>query len=300
MASSEPSSGSAPEGADYATWLGKSELAFDTLEPARSNALEASLGHAGDRAAGDRLPLLHHWLYFWNVQPPRLLGEDGHPGQGGLLPPHPLPRRMWAGGRLRFLQPLKLGDAVSRKSTIRSIDTKQGRSGKLVFLTIVHEIGGSDGLAIVEEQDIVYREPAPSAASAAGACATGQEAPAGSWQEVVDPDPVLLFRYSALTMNGHRIHYDGDYTRNVEGYPGLVVQGPLQATLLAALGQKHAEAEITGFEFKGQSPAFAGAPLVLCGEPSATGANLWSEQNGRKAMVASIAWDRPAAPTSIR
>src|SRR5262249_11704412 len=153
--------------------------------------------------------LLHHWLYFWNVQPPAGLGVDGHPAKGGFLPPVSLPRRMWAGGRLKFHAPLLLGETVTKTSTILKVEAKSGKSGNLVFVTVEHKLAGGKGLAITEEQDIVYREPA-AAGSIAGPVDT-DEAPAAAWRREIDPNTVLLFRYSALTMNGHRIHYDRPY-----------------------------------------------------------------------------------------
>ncbi|MFT4025222.1 MAG: MaoC family dehydratase N-terminal domain-containing protein [Novosphingobium sp.] len=271
---------------DFSAWVGKSETAVDVLEPARSNALRAALGDPAPLAEGDDLPLLHHWLYFWNVQPPAGLGTDGHPAKGGFLPPVPLPRRMWAGGRLRFLAPLKLGERVTRTSTILKVEQKAGKSGTLVFVTVRHELTGGGGLAISEEQDLVYRDAAAPGSIPAPA-ASGPE-PTAPWRSDVMPDPVLLFRYSALTMNGHRIHYDRPYAMGEEAYPGLVVHGPLQATLLIDLANRHAGKPVTGFDFRGQVPAFAGTTLNVCGEPTAEGASVWTEQSGGKNMVATV------------
>jgi 3-methylfumaryl-CoA hydratase len=271
---------------DFSAWVGKSETAVDVLEPARSNALRGALGDAAPLAAGDALPLLHHWLYFWNVQPPRALGTDGHPAKGGFLPPVPLPRRMWAGGRLQFLQPLRLGEQVTKTSTILKVESKTGRSGTLVFVTVRHELTGSGGLAISEEQDLVYREAAAPGSIPAPA-ASGPE-PLAAWRSDVLPDPVLLFRYSALTMNGHRIHYDRPYAMDDEAYPGLVVHGPLQATLLIGLASRELGRPITGFDFRGQTPAFAGTRLDICGDPGEAGATVWTEQAGAKNMVATV------------
>lgn len=271
---------------DFTAWIGNTETVSDTLEPARSNALRAALGETEALATGDPLPPLHHWLYFWDVRAPKGLGVDGHPARGGFLPPVPLPRRMWAGGRLTFHAPLKLGDEVSRRSTIANVTQKEGRSGKLVFVTMQHEFSGPAGLAVAEEQDIVYREAAaPGSIKAPGEGATAPEAP---WRREVMPDPVLLFRYSALTMNGHRIHYDRPYAMNEEAYPALVVQGPLQATLLADIAQHHLNAALTSFDFRGQSPAFDGAMLHVCGQSEENGkTKLWTEQGGSTCMVAS-------------
>lgn len=271
---------------DYSGWVGRTEQAADVLEPARSNALRAALGEPRLLAAGEALPLLHHWLYFWDVRPPAGLGPDGHPARGGFLPPVPLPRRMWAGGRVQFLRDLRLGEQVTRTSTILKVEAKSGRSGELVFVTVRHELAGSEGPAIVEEQDIVYREPA--APGSATPPPPDAEPPAASWRHELTPDPVLLFRYSALTMNGHRIHYDRPYAMGEEAYPALVVHGPLQATLLAALGAAKLKSPAVGFEFRGQTPAFDGSPLHVCGEPTETGASLWTEQGGRKCMTATL------------
>ncbi|WCT75179.1 MaoC family dehydratase N-terminal domain-containing protein [Sphingomonas naphthae] len=271
---------------DFSAWAGRSEQAIDTLEPARSNALNAATGDLAVGAAGDPLPLLHHWLYFWDVRPPEGLGIDGHPARGGFLPPVPLPRRMWAGGRLKFLQPLLLGEQVARTSTILKVEAKSGKTGDLVFVTVRHELTGGAGLAIVEEQDIVYRGAA--APGSIAPTATGIAPGAASWRQDVLPDTILLFRYSALTMNGHRIHYDRPYAIDEEAYPALVVHGPLQATLLAALATKNVAAPVTGFDFRGQSPAFDGVPLHVCGGPTEDGASLWTEQGGTRNMVATI------------
>ena len=270
---------------DFSAWVGKQEQLVDVLDPARSNALRAALGDAAPLAAGAVMPLLHHWLYFWDVRPPAGIGVDGHPARGGFLPPVPLPRRMWAGGRLSFHAPLRLGEEVRKTSKILKVEAKSGKSGNLVFVTVEHRLEGGAGLAIVEEQDIVYREAA--AAGSISAPASGP-VPQAAWVEAVDPTTVLLFRYSALTMNGHRIHYDLPYAMDEEAYPGLVVHGPLQATILAELGARKCGRPVTAFDFRGQTPAFAGTRLDVCGEASEGGARLWTEQGGAKCMVATI------------
>jgi 3-methylfumaryl-CoA hydratase len=271
---------------DFSAWVGKSEQLVEVLEPARSNALRAALGEAEALAAGAELPLLHHWLYFWNVQPPAGLGPDGHPAKGGFLPPISLPRRMWAGGRLKFHAPLLLGEQVTKTSTILKIEAKSGKSGELVFVTVEHKLSGSQGLAITEEQDIVYRE---SAAGTVPAPVDTDEVPAAAWRREVDPNTVLLFRYSALTMNGHRIHYDRPYATGEEAYPALVVHGPLQATLLADLAVKNLGGrKLATFDFRGMSPAFDGTTLQVCGDASEGGASLWTQQGATKNMAASV------------
>lgn len=271
---------------DFSAWVGKSETVTDVLEPARSNALRAALGEDGILKAGDAMPQLHHWLYFWNVVAPAGLGPDGHPAKGGFLPPVPLPRRMWAGGRLKFVAPLHLGEAVTKVSTIKSVTAKSGKSGDLVFVTVEHQLSNAAGLAIIEEQDLVYKgETAPGALKAP---ASEGPAPSAPWQASVMPDTVLLFRYSALTMNGHRIHYDLPYAMDEEAYPALVVHGPLQATLLADLASKSLGKPLATFDFRGQVPAFAGTRLDICGEPADVGGAFWTEQSGGKNMVATV------------
>jgi 3-methylfumaryl-CoA hydratase len=274
---------------DYSTWIGRQEVVADTLEAPRASALRAALGVAEPLHLGETLPTLYHWLYFWNVLPPTALGPDGHPAKGGFLPPIPLPRRMWAGGRIKFLNPLIIGERVTRTSTILKIETKIGKSGTLVFVTIEHQLSGEASLSLVEEQDIVYREPAPAAASSPPT--NSSTLPSSEWHRSINPDPILLFRYSALTMNGHRIHYDRPYATNTENYPALVVHGPLQATLMADLFERNAQKTVTGFEFRGQSPAYDTAPLSICGTATVGGANLWTEQGGVKAMVATATFD---------
>ncbi len=269
---------------EFNDWVGRSQSVTDMLAPARSNALSVALGGDGDLKSGDALPLLHHWLYFWDIKPPAALGPDGHPARGGFLPPVPLPRRMWAGGRLSFLHPLHLGSQVTRTSTITAISEKTGRSGTLVFVTVRHELDSGKGVAVSEEQDLVYREPAAGTVPAPVAAPP----PAAPWLEQVEADPVLLFRYSALTMNGHRIHYDRPYAMGEEAYPALVVHGPLQATLLVQLAARNLGAPITGFDFRGQQPAFDGVPLYVCGEPAEGGANVWTQQGEAKNMVATV------------
>ncbi|TVV77268.1 FAS1-like dehydratase domain-containing protein [Sphingomonas solaris] len=271
---------------DFSAWVGRTEEVPDSLDPARSSALLAALGDATRLDCGAPLPLLHHWLYFWDVRPPEGLGIDGHPARGGFLPPVALPRRMWAGGRLRFVRPLILGERVTRTSTILKVEAKSGRSGDLVFVTVEHVLAGGQGPAVIEQQDIVYK----GAASPGSVAAPGSDVePAGAaWRQDVFPDAVLLFRYSGLTMNGHRIHYDRPYAMDEEAYPALVVQGPLQATLLAGLAARRLDAPITAFDFRGQQPAFDGTMLHVCGAPTGSGATLWTEQGGTKNMIATV------------
>lgn len=269
---------------EFEDWIGRSQSVTDVLEPARSNALDVALGGDGAGKTGDALPLLHHWLYFWDVKPPQGLGLDGHPAKGGFLPPVPLPRRMWAGGRVTFVKPLLLGQTVTKTSTIIAIKEKTGSTGRLVFVTVRHDLDAGGGVAVSDEQDLVYREPA----SAMLPAPVAGPAPDAAWREEVSPDPMLLFRYSALTMNGHRIHYDRPYAMEEEAYPGLVVHGPLQATLLCSLAARNLDAPVTGFDFRGQQPAFDGVPLHVCGQATEDGAEVWTQQGGGKNMVATV------------
>lgn len=250
----------------YETFIGRSEEHQDRVAAAAIAGLAATLDLAPETAApGGFLPPLWHWMLFQTWAPASALGPDGHPRRGGFLPPiHDLARRMWAGGRLVFRAPLATGAALRRTSTILAIRETSGGSGRLVFVTVRHVIEGENGPAIEEEQDIVYRGADGAAVRAARA---EPPPPAGAFARTVTPDAVMLFRYSALTGNGHRIHYDLDYVTKVEGYPGLIVHGPLQATLLADLLRRHAPAgaKLAKISFRGQRPAFHDRPLTLVG-----------------------------------
>src|SRR5271154_6029379 len=216
--------------ADLRKWVGKTESASDQITATPLAALSATLDIEAPRPlAGDSVPPLWHWLYFLETHRQSQLSPDGHAKLGGFLPPVPLPRRMWAGGRFEFRRPLCVGETFTRTSRITGVQQKEGRTGTLVFVVVRHEIGNAEGIALTEEQDLVYREhPKPGAPASAP-----QPAPSNAtWERKVQADDVLLFRYSALTFNGHRIHYDRRYATEVEGYPGLVVHGPLIATML--------------------------------------------------------------------
>ncbi|MDT3678457.1 MAG: MaoC family dehydratase N-terminal domain-containing protein [Burkholderiaceae bacterium] len=277
-------------------WIGRSERSVDRVDVARVVQLGATLERGDVRGEpGEALPPLWHWMFFAPAAPASQLGPDGHPRRGGFLPPVPLPRRMWAGGRLAFSHPLRVGGDIARDSRIMDVSGKQGRSGSLVFVTVAHEISDARGVAIREEHDIVYRDepPAPSAASAPGAPASKEPAGARTDEQFsrrIVPDPVLLFRYSAVTFNGHRIHYDRSYVTGVEGYPGLVVHGPLIATLLLELlHRERPAARVARFEFKAVRPLFDTNAFEVCG--CATGErsfDLWArDHEGRLAMQAS-------------
>ncbi|KAF1045167.1 MAG: Mesaconyl-C(4)-CoA hydratase [Herbaspirillum frisingense] len=268
-------------------WVDKSETHEDHINPAFAAALAATIDGPRRPGAGDALPPLWHWIYFWTVCPQSEVGADGHPKRGGFLPPVPLPRRMWAGGRLRFETPLPIGAAAHKTSRIASVDVKHGRTGALAFVTVQHTIGHGGRACIVEEHDIVYREmPQPGAAPVAPKVAPAD----AQWRRRVDPDPVLLFRYSALTFNGHRIHYDRSYVTGVEGYPGLIVHGPLIATLLAdLLAREMPQAVLREFNFRAVGSLFDTEGFELCGKLAADGksAELWAQNlRGELAMQA--------------
>ena len=245
-------------------WIGRSESRTDLIAATPVAALSATLDRADPvPVAGIALPPLWHWLYFTPLTRHSELGEDGHAKRGGFLPPVPLPRRMWAGGRLEFLQPLQVGETITRTSTIKDVTIKQGRSGSLVFVCVKHDFSSAHGLALSEEHDIVYRDaPLPGAPAPDPTPAPRDE----QFGREIVPDPVLLFRYSALTFNGHRIHYDRSYVTGVEGYPGLVVHGPLIATLLLdVLRRNLPEARVKRFSFKAVRPTFDIHPFTVCG-----------------------------------
>ena len=268
-------------------WVGRTEVKQDVIQPGLADALAATLDRAAPR---DGLPPLWHWIYFWTAVPASEVGADGHPQRGGFLPPVPLPRRMWAGGRLTFTAPLALGQPATRTSRILDVSAKNGATGTLAFVTVRHEIAQGGRVAVTEEHDIVYRGmPQPGAAAP-----VGKPAPAdAAWSREILPDPVLLFRYSALTFNGHRIHYDRSYVTEVEGYPGLIVHGPLIATLLLDLLHRHMpDATVAQFSFRAVGPLFDIEPFTVCGQPGEDGRSvkLWAKNSrGELAMQAEAA-----------
>jgi 3-methylfumaryl-CoA hydratase len=260
-------------------WTGRSQTEHDLISAAPLRLLRATLDLPEDSTSAE-VPPLWHWLYFLPSARQSQLGEDGHPQRGGFLPPVPLPRRMWAGGQLEFFDTLKVGDAASRTSTIDEVTLKSGRTGELCFVKVRHELSSARGLALREFHDIVYRpNPLPGVATPVHEAAPVDDAASGevSWRETVTPDDVLLFRYSALTFNGHRIHYDRRYVTQVEGYPGLIVHGPLMATLLAGLGTRmNPGRKVAAFSFRAIKPVFDLHTFDVCGTPDGQdGASLW-------------------------
>lgn len=263
-------------------WIGRTEVVTDTATPTPYAALSATFDREAERPGpGTPLPALWHWLYFLPLHRQSDIGPDGHAKRGGFLPPVPLPRRMWAGSQFQFHKPLRIGDVMTRTSTIDSVSEKSGRTGPLVFVKVRHEvrIGHQQEVALTEFHDIVYREaarpddvaPPPKAASASSV-----------WEKKWVPDDVLLFRYSALTFNGHRIHYDRKYVTEVEGYPGLIVHGPMVATLLLdLLRHEMPDATVERYEFRAVRPVFDINHFYVCGEPLPDGKTirLWAKDH---------------------
>jgi len=252
-------------------WVGGGETREDTLSVRHARLMAATLGLPQEEfEAGTPLPPLWHWLYFLEAFPPTELGRDGHPARGGFLPPVPLPNRMWAGGNVFFHADLPLGAKVEKRSRIESVEHKQGRSGELVFVAVLHEMLHQGQVAVSETHDIVYKEPAPPAART-----TALPMPEATHSKPFIPNSTTLFRYSALTFNGHRIHYDVDYCRDVEGYDNLVIHGPLNATMLAGYAQQVAGHPLKRFRYRALQPSLIGDELSVNAAPDDNGLALW-------------------------
>ena len=270
------------DSAGLQAWIGRSQTVHDVVHPTPVIALAATLDHAAAPVlAASLLPPLWHWLYFLPMHRQSDIGPDGHAQRGGFLPPVPLPRRMWAGSQFDFRSPLRVGDALARTSTIEQVTTKHGRSGPLVFVKVRHEVhcNGAAEPALLEWHDIVYRDAQRPDDAAPPPV---QAAHGAAWQREIMVDAVLLLRYSALTFNGHRIHYDRPYATGVEGYPGLVVHGPLIATLLLDLLRRQMpEADVAGFHFKAVRPTFDLHAFSINGQLQADGKTiaLWAQDH---------------------
>lgn len=280
-----------PDIAHLRQWIGREDRAADRISPQMVKAFRAMLDQEpGEPEAGEPAPLAIHWCLAPLTAPMAALGPDGHPARGGFLPPVPLPRRMWAGGELRLADRLLVDDQVERLSTIEAVELKKGRSGPLCFVTVRHEFSTGRGTAIVERQDIVYRpaNKAPAAPTTPEAQSALADRPAAERSWRVEASPVLLFRYSALTFNGHRIHYDRSYCQDEEFYPGLVVHGPLQATLLLNLATAMQDGRPPGlFRFRGVHPLFDGAAFTVNARRDGDRLDLWTaDATGRKTMTA--------------
>jgi 3-methylfumaryl-CoA hydratase len=279
-------------------WIGRSETLADRCDAARVRQLAASLDlDPAPFTDGAELPPLWHWIFATPVSPLREAGPDGHPARGGFLPPVPLPRRMWAGSQLEWLRAPRLGEPLRRDSIVESVEMKQGRSGTLVFVKVRHEWTGSGAPLVREGQDIVYRDAPPAARAAPNPPA---EPPA--WREplganparcALAPNEVLLFRYSALTFNSHRIHYDRRYCLEVEGYPGLVVHGPLMATVMATLAWLQAGRRMPrSFSFRALAPVFDGETIgVTCARDGAAAKTEVRKADGTLAQAGEMAWN---------
>ena len=272
----------------FDAWLGKQESRTDCVAAAPLHRLAALLDHEVPPWQQNELPPLGHWLFHSTDARQSQLGADGHPQKGGFMPPIPLPRRMWAGSRIRFLKSIGIGADITRNSTIVSCDVKNAASGEMVLLTLRHEIVHEGQVAIEEHQDIVYRGKADPAQEARPR--SNVEVPVAQATRRCHANAELLFRYSALTFNAHRIHYDRDYARTEEHYPGLVVQGPLLATLLVDhFLRSQPAARVTGFSFRARAPVFDAEAFDLCMARNAAGADLWvAGADGQTRMTAQI------------
>lgn len=270
-------------------WVGQQQEAMQRVDCFPARALAGLLDWDDVPKDGDDLPMPWHWLYFLEAPASAATASDGHPQRGGFLPPVPLPKRMWASGEIAAEFPLKIGQEACKRSTVKSVELKRGRSGTLVFVTVEHVLSQNDRTCLRELQHIVYREAQASAAPLSAAHSAQDVA---QWRRELRPDPVMLFRFSALTFNGHRIHYDRDYAMGTESYPGLVVQGPLLATLLMDLLRRHCpKARISRFNFRTMRPAFDGDALVLNGyeNDGGLGARLWtSDASGVAGMDVNV------------
>ncbi len=272
---------------DFRAWVGRQEQLEDPLSWVQAQAAQAMLDDAAAPLAdGDALPLPWHWFHFLPRAAQAALDTDGHPQRGGFLPPIPYPRRMFAGARMQVHQPLRVGVPAQRQGVIRDVVLKSGKSGALAFVTVAYRYLQHGVLCLEEEQDIVYRE-------AGGPVAAPQPAelpplPAGCWSHTLQPDTRLLFRFSALTFNAHRIHYDRAYAADVEGYPGLVVHGPLTAVLLLQLVRQNTPRAVAAFSFRGLAPLFDLGPIHLLGRPEPGAVELEARgPDGAVALAAS-------------
>ena len=270
-------------------WIGRSTQASDIVTAQLVKGLRATLfQEIGEPKPGDAAPWTVHWCLAQPVFPMSQLSQDGHPTRGGFLPPVPLPRRMWAGGELEFFDSMRVGDEVTRTSRIADVTMKAGSTGVLCFVSVDHLVTTPRGTALRERQDIVYRDMSTSSAPAKPAAPP----PVAKHRESHMADPVLLFRYSALTFNGHRIHYDVHYVTRVEGYPGLIFHGPLQAAFIVELAAKlHGGAPPKKFSYRGLQPLFEGSEFSVNANDAGTGMELWTANSaGQPTMKGTATW----------
>jgi 3-methylfumaryl-CoA hydratase len=269
-------------------WIGRSAEVSDTVTAQLVKGLRATLfQEIGEPKPGDAAPFTTHWCLGQPVYPMSELGPDGHPSRGGFLPPVPLPRRMWAGGELEFIDTLRVGDETKRVSRISDVTLKTGSTGTLCFVSVAHEVTTPRGVAIRERQDIVYRDVGGAAPAKAP-----PPPPVAKHRETHVADPVLLFRYSALTFNGHRIHYDRDYVTKVEGYPGLIFHGPLQATFIVEMAAKLRGGQPPKkLNYRGVQPLFEGSEFSINANPTDAGMELWTANAaGQPTMKGTTTW----------
>jgi 3-methylfumaryl-CoA hydratase len=271
-------------------WVGRSAEATDIVTSQLTKGLRATLFQdIGEPVTGDVAPYTVHWCLGQPVFPHDQLGPDGHPTRGGFLPPVPLPRRMWAGGEIEFIDPLRVGDLATRVSTISDVTPKSGSTGQLCFVSVEHVVTTPRGTAIRERQDIVYRE---ATTTSSGAPSKAPPPPPTAQHTTTHvSDPVLLFRYSALTFNGHRIHYDRDYVTKVEGYPGLIFHGPLQAALLVEFAAKLKGKAPAKFSYRGVQPLFEGSEFSVNANDKDGGLDVWTANaDGQPTMKGIATW----------
>jgi len=268
-------------------WIGRTDSATEILAPALVRQFNATFDRSSGEAPGDLAPLLIHFCLAQPAVPTCSLGPDGHAARGGFLPPVPLPRRMWAGGEFTFHGDIRVGDEVTRLSRVQDVVLKQGRTGPLCFVTVLHEVSANGTPVLTERQDIVYRE----AMGRIAAKSEPEPAPEGIHSRQITATAPYLFRYSAMTFNGHRIHYDKDYVRDVENYPGLIVHGPLQATLLCQFAADLWGKNPTQFRFRSPATIFDTADFTINALPEGETMKLWTAQlGGPAAMEATASW----------
>ncbi|MXQ10714.1 FAS1-like dehydratase domain-containing protein [Microvirga makkahensis] len=272
----------------FKEWIGRTETAKQAAERWPILGLCALLDKHEAPGPGDPIPPAAHWTYFGPTVPQSQIGADGHPERKGLLPPIVQPRRMWAASDITFSGEIRVGDVMTKTARIADISEKEGKTGSLIFVNIDnrYHVGGTEVLS--EVQTLVYRDhPGPGEAPPPVKAAPTSPA----WSHRIDPDPVMLFRYSAVTFNGHRIHYDEPYTTHDEGYPGIIVQGQLTATLLLdQFRTRFSGRPIRSFNFRAVKPLFSGRPFFLEGAEKDDGSySLWArDEEGGLSMVATL------------
>ncbi len=284
-----PDSKTQPKAETLKAYVGRNRIERDVVAASQAQTMAALLDlDPAEFQTGAALPEYWHWIYFKPIVPQSNLGIDGHPRRGTFLPPIELPRRMWAGGRLQFLQPIGIGDEIERKTEILSVEEKDGRSGKLVVLKLRHLISNASGPCVDEQQDLVYCEIPKSDQTSRRQTTPPDDV---QWKETFLPNVVILFRYSALTFNNHRIHYDYPYVTQVEGYRGLVVHGPLTALLLLEAAKRHTKKAPISYQYRAIAPLFNDEPITLAGRTKETESDVWAiGPTGAVAMQGRVGW----------